>query len=66
MLSFPILLHSLEDITSSLREERSNSFSSHVALLHPEPMPDPESLPLHYVPQLAQVGLGNDIVGFEL
>lgn len=29
-------------------------------------MLSPESLPLHYVPQLAQVGLGNDIIGFEL
>ena len=26
----------------------------------------PESLPLHDVPQLAQVGLGNDIIRFEL
>lgn len=29
-------------------------------------MPRPESLPLHDIPKLAQVGLGDDIVGFEL
>lgn len=34
--------------------------------MHPEPVPDPEPLPLHDVPQLAQVGLGDDVVGFEL
>lgn len=44
----------------------SRSFSSEVALLRPVLMPCPESLPLHDIPQLAQVGLGDDIVGFEL
>lgn len=39
----------------------SNKSSSSVAsLLSPDP------LPLHDVPQLAQVGLGDDVVGFEL
>lgn len=39
---------------------------SKVALVHPEPVLSPESLPLHDVPQLSQVGLGNDIIRFEL
>ncbi|KAG7225730.1 hypothetical protein INR49_012316 [Caranx melampygus] len=39
---------------------------SKVALVHPEPVFSPESLPLHDVPQLTQVGLGNDIIRFEL
>jgi len=37
-----------------------------VAFLCPEHMLSPESLPLHDVPQLTQVGLGNDIVWFQL
>ena len=32
----------------------------------PSPRFNPEPLPLHDVPQLAQVGLGDDIVRFEL
>ena len=32
----------------------------------PGPPPDPEPLPLHDVPQLAQVGLGDDIIRFQL
>lgn len=39
----------------------SNSFSLRVA----SPL-SPESLPLHDVPQLAQVGLGDEVVRFEL
>lgn len=65
-LSYPVLLHSLEDIMSSLREQCSRSLSSKVAPRRPEPRLSPESLPLHDVPQLAQVGLSNDIVRFEL
>lgn len=34
--------------------------------MHPEPVPNPESLPLHDVPKLAQVGLSDGIVRFEL
>lgn len=34
--------------------------------MHPKPVLSPESLPLHDVPQLTQVGLGNDIIRFEL
>lgn len=48
------------------RWERSSSLGSKVAPLRPEPVPCPESLPLHDVPQLAQVGLGNDVVRLEL
>lgn len=44
----------------------SSCLSSKVALVRPQPVPDPESLPLHDVPKLAQIGLGNDIVRFEL
>lgn len=32
----------------------------------PSPRFDPKSLPLHDVPQLPQIGLGDDIIGFEL
>ncbi len=53
-------------LPSSLCEECSSSLGSKVASLHPEPLPNPESLPLHDVPQLAQVGLGDDVVRFEL
>lgn len=40
--------------------------SSRVALLRPLLGSGPESLPLHDVPKLAQVGLGDGVVGLEL
>ncbi|TNN44597.1 hypothetical protein EYF80_045199 [Liparis tanakae] len=32
----------------------------------PSPRFDPKPLPLHDVPQLPQIGLGDDVIGFEL
>lgn len=48
------------------RRHSSSCLSSKVALVRPQPVLDPESLPLHDVPKLAQIWLGNDIVRFEL
>lgn len=57
----PVLLCSPERTTSPPKR-----LSSKVALLRPEHVLGPESLPLHDVPQLAQVWLSNDVVWFEL
>lgn len=39
--------------------------SSKVTPLHAQLTLDPQPLPLHDVPELAQVGLGDDVVGLE-
>lgn len=48
----------------SLRRSQRGTLISEADFLHPQFSPD--SLPLHDVPQLAQVGLGNGVVRFEL
>lgn len=60
---------SLSGLMACCRHEASwpqGSRRSRVALLRPLLRPAPESLPLHDVPKLAQVGLGDGVVGLEL
>lgn len=63
------LRKSAESVSACCRHEAvwpQRSRRSRVALLRPLLGSAPESLPLHDVPQLAQVGLGYGVVGLEL
>lgn len=67
--SVTALLKSAESALACSCHEASwpqESRRSRVALLRPLLRTAPESLPLHDVPKLAQVGLGDGVVGLEL